>query len=262
MKNLETIELIINKPYSDSTDATEYFCKDMFKGCTKLKTVNLFINKPVIDEDKTYKKFCESMFEGCTNLQYVNFYNDNYISNAKFAEGTYEECYKSMFKGCTSLVTLYSSYLKTAVMIGEHTAIPHFCESMFEGCTKLKKLPKYLKLVDLKDSLTDCDSYASCMFKDCSSLESIPKEFSFNPYTHPINIAVNCYTEMFSGCTSLKFSSEQNDGLGFPTNTEQNEYCVECFKGDEDIINNCPSIVNSDGTIIDFTKSIGIKRAE
>lgn len=124
-------------------------CKNMFKGCTSL------VNSPKLSATVLGVSCYESMFEGCTSL----------ISTPKLpAVNMKQNCYKSMFKGCTSLKE--PAYLPTLVahavdMLGS-------CESMFEGCSKIKWNATTGKPYEIRTIGVGADSFTTNMFKDNS----------------------------------------------------------------------------------------------
>ena len=97
-------------------------------------------------------------------------------------------CYESMFQGCTAL--------KKAPAI-QATVLAASCfRSMFEKCTSLLEAPALSST-----AMTKADRCYESMFKGCTSLTKAPKL----PST---TMAVRCYASMFQDCSALQTAPE------------------------------------------------------
>lgn len=136
--------------YNSNTAVAINTTKNMFKDCANLEEVPRF---PNIYGD--YLISGESMFEGCGSLKYVDFTNHSIQTTSVpkeylFARGA---SLKNMFKGCTNLKHIYGwisigSGLKSVAqgyglgdsLTGFKAFINKTFDSMFEGCTSLKRV--------------------------------------------------------------------------------------------------------------------------
>ena len=149
---------------------------------------------------------------GASAIFYGLFYNcTNLIKIPKLDnEITISDCYGEMFKGCTSLIEVDEDLLPA-------TTLSSNCYgSMFKGCTSLTKAPKLpatnitgyremfygcLSLVNVPDIYVNdiSGNYPlGYMFVNCTSLKHCPIK------SVPDYVTVDCFREMFNGCTSLE----------------------------------------------------------
>lgn len=143
----------------------------LFENCVCLRTA------PELPAMALSHRCYYAMFRGCTNL----------LAAPELPATTFGyngECYAYMFENCTRLVSGPSSL--------PATELSDMCyQSMFSGCTSLTRAPLF------PTSQISCDD-SSCqyMFKDCASLVSAPA-------LPAMTAAYQCFSGMFSGCTSL-----------------------------------------------------------
>ena len=121
-------------------------------------------------------------------------------------------CYESMFEGCTSL--------KKGPAVQAKVLAAQCCKDMFSKCTALQEAPTLSAT-----TMTKADKCYMEMFKGCTALTKAPKL----PAT---TLAFYCYLSMFEGCTSLVNAPELPAEILSP-------YCYQSmFKG-------CTSLVNA-----------------
>jgi hypothetical protein len=136
--------------YNYNTAVAINTTKNMFKDCANLEEVPRF---PNVYGD--YLTSGESMFEGCSSLKYVDFTNHSIQTTTAtkeylFARGA---SLKNMFKGCTNLKHIYGwisigsglkavaqGYALVYSLTGFKAFINKTFDSMFEGCTSLKRV--------------------------------------------------------------------------------------------------------------------------
>lgn len=136
--------------YNSNTAVAINTTKNMFKDCANLEEVPRF---PNVYGD--YLTSGESMFEGCSSLKYVDFTNHSIQTTTVTKENLFARgaSLKNMFKGCTNLKHIYGwisigSGLKSVAQgyaLGDSltefkTFINKTFDSMFEGCTSLKRV--------------------------------------------------------------------------------------------------------------------------
>lgn len=136
--------------YNSNTAVAINTTKNMFKDCANLEEVTRL---PYIYGNGIESG--ESMFEGCISLKYVDFTNYQIQTNmgAKSYLFTRTSMLKNMFKGCTNLkhifgwISIGSGLYSVAhgYALGDSfnefkAYINRTFDSMFEGCTSLKRV--------------------------------------------------------------------------------------------------------------------------
>ena len=202
-------------PTLPATTLANYCYESMFQGCTSLTTA------PSILPATTLVLRCyNSMFSGCTSLTTAPALNATTLA---------PQCYNSMFSGCTSLTT--------APVLPATTLEENCYKSMFKGCTSLTTAPElpattlangcYDSMLSGTNLLPDCTkidftSYAVVRSRGLRGLFSgtkvtyndllniLPLDNNNKPCL-PVTTLVGttlCYSNMFSGCTSLTTAPE------------------------------------------------------
>ena len=93
-------------------------------------------------------------------------------------------CYDSMFSGCTAL--------KKGPAVQAKVLAEYCCRGMFEKCTSLETAPTLAAT-----TMTKADYCYAEMFKGCTALTKAPR-------LSATTMAGSCYKSMFEGCTALK----------------------------------------------------------
>lgn len=211
---------------------SESMWNEAFRDCTALE--NGFTKLPA----KTLAAGCYAgMFQGCTALKKAPEIMAEDLAGEMNKSMGAARCFQRMFYNCKALESL--SQTKFYFTIGTYM----MCESMFEGCTSLKK---GLDLSNITSCYTDniwnasnnmfYEMYCGCtaltdagklpatytlyrnnsnmfyrMFKNCESLTTAPDfpEFKVdNSFDDLVNIQKNStswmFAEMYYGCKSLK----------------------------------------------------------
>lgn len=170
------------------------------------------------------------MFQGCTSLNKriaIQVPTFGYLAQKEFS---------GMFKGCTSLQS-------GVLMSGMWRPMNKTCESMFEGCTNLKRDDFFQETYGIVGYMIPGPSSCYNMFKGCTALTAAifptycktTNDSCFkNMYegctglktaTLPVHdLTNNCYQEMFKGCTSL--TGVDIKGISLDTNS-----CLAMFSG-------------------------------
>ena len=180
-----------------STNILEYYCREMFYGCTSLQ------NAPTLSATTLGRHCYYEMFYNCSKLTTAPE-----LPATNLATG----CYSGMFSSCTSLVN--------APTLPATTLVSDCYFRMFSSCTSLVNAPTlpatklasqcyYEMFSDCKAltttptlSVTNLADYCyNGMFQYCSSLTTAPAL----PAT---KLTTGCYKNMFSSCSSLTTAPE------------------------------------------------------
>ena len=180
-----------------STNIVEYYCREMFSGCTSLQ------NAPTLSATTLGRHCYYEMFKDCTSLTTAPE-----LPATKLATG----CYSSMFNSCTSLVN--APTLPATTLVSDcYFRMFYYCTSlvnaptlpatklasqcyyeMFSSCKPLTTVPEL-------PATTLADYCYIGMFQYCSSLTTAPAL----PAT---KLTTGCYKSMFANCTSLTTAPE------------------------------------------------------
>lgn len=148
------------------------FCK-LFNNCTGLKSL------PELPAT-TISEYCyRQMFGGCTRLTDIS---DLELPATTLARG----CYSLMFQDCSGITDASFTLPALRGTINMYSA-------MFRRCTSLTEPP-----VIAITSLTGATYAMNSMFEGCTSLER-------SPVLRSNTLFAECYTQMFDGCTNLKY---------------------------------------------------------
>ena len=154
-----------------STNIVEYYCREMFSGCTSLQ------NAPTLSATTLGRHCYYQMFYECSKLT-----SAPQLPATKLATG----CYSGMFSSCTSLVN--------APTLPATTLASQCYYEMFSSCKALTTAPTL-------PATTLADYCYHGMLGYCTSLTTAPAL----PAT---TLAIGCYNKMFVGCKALTTAPE------------------------------------------------------
>ena len=168
------MSLLYGDDFEDKlTLTTGYVFVGLFNGCTGLKSL------PKLPAT-TLSQYCyRQMFGGCTGLTDIS---DLELPSTALARG----CYSLMFQDCSGITD--ASFTLPAL-----NATYNIYSGMFRRCTSLTEPP-----VIACTNLSGANYAMNSMFEGCTSLER-------SPVLRPLRLYNNCYTQMFDGCTNLKY---------------------------------------------------------
>ena len=191
---------------------TPHCYEQMFYNCTTL------IKAPELPATTLAESCYFNMFENCSELVYgpsvlpaltlpkecydCMFYHCGKLIEAPQILATKggSSCCWQMYDSCVSLTTVPDLYM---------TTIGGYCyRSMFINCTGLVKPPK-IYVENFDESVGDSWGYCDSMFKGCISLTGLPQ-------LKATQLADGCYYDMFSGCSSIKLSTNQTGDYQTP----------------------------------------------